>query len=145
MAANRGKTRQAAATVSFNLPLLYYDGGQLDSNKKIALLQAEQALADSAEAKQRAETEINQVMIGLSRAQERLKRLPDASQARQSLAQAEQQMLAASAGEAAGALAQVTNARQNWRSSVVSRNDALTDFYSSYYRLQRSLGTEQVR
>jgi hypothetical protein len=94
---------------------------------------------------QRAATEINQVMIGLSRAQERLKRLPDAAQARQSLAQAEQQMLAASAGEAAGALAQVTNARQNWRSSVVSRNDALTDFYSSYYRLQRSLGTELVR
>jgi outer membrane protein TolC len=142
---NHGKTRQASANVRFSLPLLYYDGGQLDSNKKIALLQAEQALADAAEARQRAETEINQVMIGLSRAQERLKRLPDASQARQSLAQAEQQMLAASAGEAAGALAQVTNARQNWRSSVVSRNDALTDFYSSYYRLQRSLGTELVR
>jgi outer membrane protein TolC len=142
---NRGKTRQAAATVSFNLPLLYYDGGQLDSNKKIALLQAEQALADSAEAKQRAETEINQVMIGLNRAQQRLKSLPDPAQARQGLAQAEQQMLAASAAEAAGALAQVTNARQNWRSSVVSRNDALTDFYSSYYRLQRSLGTELVR
>jgi hypothetical protein len=35
-------------------------------------------------------------------------------------------MLAASPTEAAGALAQVTNARQNWRSSVVSSNDALT-------------------
>lgn len=122
-----------------------YDGGQLNSNKQVAILQAEQAVADSEEAKERAETEINQVVIGLTRAQERLKHLPDATQARQSLTPAEQQMLGASPGEAAGALAQLTNARQNWRSSVVSRNDALTDFYSNYYRLQRSLGTEEVR
>ena len=142
---NHGRTRQAAAVLNFSMPLFLYDGGQLDSSKQVAILQAEQAVADSEEAKERAETEINQVMIGLSRAQERLKRLPDATQARQSVTQAEQQMLAAAPGEAAGALAQVTNARQNWRSSVVSRNDALTDFYSNYYRLQRSLGTEQVR
>jgi outer membrane protein TolC len=108
------------------------------------LIQADQAVADAEEAKERAENEIDQVIIGLSRSQQRLKTLPDPRQARQSLAQAEQQMLAASPTEAAGALAQVTNARQNWRSSVVSRNDALTDFYSNYFRLQRSVGTEQI-
>lgn len=141
---NHGRSRQAAAVVNFNLPLLLYDGGQLDSNKRIALIQADQAVADAEEAKERAETEINQIVIGLNRAQQRLKSLPDPDKGRQSLAQAEAQMLASSAAEAAGALAQVTNARQNWRTSVVSRNDALTDFYASFFRLQRSLGTEEV-
>lgn len=116
---SRGRSRSGGAQLGFSLPLFFYDGGQLNSNKKIADIQAEQALADSEEASERAETEINQGVIGLDRAQQRLKKLPDAAQARQSLAQAEQQMLAASATEAAGALAQVTNARQNWRSSVV--------------------------
>lgn len=142
---NHGRTRQAAAVVNFAVPLFLYDGGQLDSNRQVALIQADQAVADAEEAKERAENEINQVMISLRRAEQRLKGLPDPQQARQSLTQAEQQMLAASPTEAAGALAQVTNARQNWRSSVVSRNDALTDFYTSYYRLQRALGTEEVR
>jgi outer membrane protein TolC len=53
-------------------------------------------------------------------------------------------MLDASPTEAAGVLAQVTNARQNLRTSVVSRTDALTDYYSNFYRLQRILGTENV-
>jgi multidrug efflux system outer membrane protein len=141
---NHGRTRSAAALLNFNLPMYLYDGGQLNSNKQIALIQADQAVADAEEAKERAENEIDQVMIGLSRSQQRLKSLPDLRQARESLAQAEQQMLAASPTEAAGALAQVTNARQNWRSSVVSRNDALTDFYSNYFRLQRSVGTEEI-
>jgi outer membrane protein TolC len=141
---NHGRTRQAAALLNLNVPLFLFDGGQLNSNKQIAMIQADQAVADSEEAKERAANEINRISIGLARAQERLESLPDATQARQSLAQAEQQMLSAAPGEAAGALAQVTNARQNWRSSVVSRNDALTDFYASFFRLQRSLGTEQV-
>jgi outer membrane protein TolC len=141
---NHGRTRQAAAVLNFNVPLFLYDGGQLNSNRHIAMIQADQATADSEEAKERAANEISQISIGLSRAQERLKRLPDPKPARQSLVQAEQQLLAASPGEAAGALAQVTNARQNWRSSLLSRNDALTDFYTNFFRLQRSLGTEQV-
>ena len=141
---NHGRTRQAAAALNFALPLLLYDGGQLKSQQNSANIQAEQALADAEEAKERAENEINQLMIGLNRAQERLKRLPDEAQARASLSQAEQQMLAASPTEASGVLAQVTNARQNLRSSVLSRNDALTDYYQNFYRLQRSLGTEDV-
>jgi multidrug efflux system outer membrane protein len=141
---NHGRTRQAAAVLNFSLPLFLYDGGQLNANRQIAIIQADQAVADAEEAKERAENEINQVMINLNRSQQRLKSLPDPNQARQSLAQAEQQMLAASPSEAAGALAQVTNARQNWRSSVLSRNDALTDFYNGYYRLQRAVGTEDL-
>ena len=141
---NNGETRSASAVVNFSLPLFLYDGGQLRSQQNVARIQAEQALADAEEAKERAANEINQVMISLNRAQERLKRLPDVAQAQASLAQAEQQMLAASPTEAAGVLAQVTNARQNLRQSVLSRNDALTDFYSNFFRLQRSVGTEDI-
>lgn len=142
---NHGRTKSAGALVSFALPILSYDGGQTASNRNIANIQAEQAMAEAEEAQERAENEISQAMIGLDRAQERLKKLPDVEQARRSLAQAEQQMLAASPNDAVGMLAQVTNARQNLKASVVSRSDALTAYYTNYYRLQRSLGTEYVR
>lgn len=142
---NHGRSRTLGALVNFALPLFSYDGGQLAANRNIAGIQADQATADAEEAKERAENEINQVLIGLNRARERLSKLPDVQQARQSLSQAEQQMLAAPAREAAGLLAQVTNARQNWKASVLSRNDALTAYYTNYYQLQRSLGTETVQ
>jgi outer membrane protein TolC len=142
---NHGRTRSVGVLVSLNLPLITYDGGQLASNRRIANIQADQAIADSEEAKERAENEINQALIGLDRAADRLKKLPNVDSARQSLAQAEQQMLAASPADAAGMLAQVSNARLNWKMSVTARNDALTAYYSQYYRLQRSLGTEVVR
>lgn len=83
-------------------------------------------------------------MIGLNRAQQRFGNLPDVDQARASLDRVEGLMLAAPAGEAPGLVAQVTNARQNWRSAIVSRNEALTDFYSNYFRLQRAVGTEEI-
>ena len=142
---NHGRSRTLGALVNFALPLFSYDGGQLAANRNIASIQADQAMADAEEAKERAENEINQVLIGLNRARERLSKLPDVQQAHQSLSQAEQQMLAAPAREAAGLLAQVTNARQNWKASVLSRNDALTAYYTNYYQLQRSLGTETVQ
>ena len=142
---NHGRTRNATAVLTVAMPLFQYDGGSLAANRNIANIQAEQALADAEEAEERAETEINQVMIGLNSAEERLKRLPDVGQARQSLAQAEAQLLSAPANVAPALLAQVTNARQNWRSSVISRSDALTDYYGNYFRLQRSVGTEAVR
>jgi outer membrane protein TolC len=142
---NHGRTRNAAAVLSFHLPLFQHDGGSLAANRNIATIQAEQAMADAEEAAERAETEINQVLIGLKSAEERLRRLPDAAQARQSLAQAELQLLSASPSDAPALLAQVTNARQNWRSAVVSRSEAMTDFYTNYYRLQRSIGTEIIR
>lgn len=144
-AGNHGRSRTLGAAVSFALPLLSYDGGQLDSNRKIAAIQADQAMADAEEAKERAENEISQVLISLNRARERLSKLPDVQLARQSLSQVEQLMLTAPAREAAGLLAQVTNARQNWKSSSLSRGDALTAYYTSYYQLQRVLGTEVVR
>jgi outer membrane protein TolC len=122
-----------------------YDGGVLRNNRRIAGIQADQALADREEATERAENEINQVMIGIARARQRLSSLPDVEQARSALERVEGLMLAAPASEAPGLVAQVTNARQNLRSAVVSRNEAMTDFYSNYFRLQRAVGTEELR
>jgi outer membrane protein TolC len=140
-----GKTRSGGVVASLSFPLVQYDGGILRANRKIAALQAEQALADREEASERAENEINQVMIGLNRANQRLASLPDVKQARTSLDRVETQMLNAAPEEAAGFVAQVTNARQNLRSAVVARNDALTDFYANYFRLMRAIGTEELQ
>jgi outer membrane protein TolC len=140
-----GQTRSAGVLIGANVPLFQYDGGVLRNNRRIAGIQADQALADREEATERAENEINQVMIGLTRARQRLSSLPDVEQARAALDRVEALMLAAPASEAPGLVAQVTNARQNLRSAVVSRNDAMTDFYSNYFRLQRAVGTEELR
>jgi outer membrane protein TolC len=140
-----GRTRSAGVLIGANVPLVQYDGGVLRNNRRIAGIQADQALADREEATERAENEINQVMIGIARARQRLSSLPDVEQARAALERVEGLMLAAPASEAPGLVAQVTNARQNLRSAEVSRNEAMTDFYSNYFRLQRAVGTEELR
>jgi outer membrane protein TolC len=139
-----GRTRSAGVVITGSIPIFVVDGGQLKNQRRITEIQAEQALADREEATERAENEINQVMIGLTSAQQRLRSLPDVEQALEALSRVENLMLAAPANDAPGFVAQVTNARQNWRSAVVSRNDVLTDFYGSYYRLQRSVGIEDI-
>lgn len=139
-----GRSLNAGLALTFNIPVLQYDGGVLRNNRHIADIQAEQAVADAAEAIERAENEIQQVMIGLSRANQRLESLPDADRARAALEQAEAQLVRTSATEAPSMVAQVTNARQNWRSAVLARNDALTDYYTNFFRLQRAVGTEDI-
>jgi outer membrane protein TolC len=139
-----GRSLNTGIAVTFNVPVLQYDGGVLRNNRRIADVQAEQAVADAAEALERAENEIQQVMIGLDRAHQRLASLPDADKARESLDQVEGQLLRATATDAPGVIAQVTNARQNWRSAIVARNDALTDYYSNFFRLQRAVGAEDI-
>ena len=139
-----GRSLNAGVALTFNVPILQYDGGVLRNNRHVADLQAEQAVADAAEAIERAENEIQQVMIGLNRAAQRLESLPDAERARAALDQAEAQMVGAAASDAPGMVAQVTNARQNWRSAVLARNDALTDYYTNFFRLQRAVGAEEI-
>jgi outer membrane protein TolC len=140
-----GRTKSAGAGLSLNFPLWSYDGGGLASARRIAAIQAEQALADSEEAKERARNEISAELIAIGRAQARMEQTPDSGQARQSLDRAEEQMLAASPKDATALLAQISNARQNWRASVTLKYDALTAYYTEYFRLQRSLGTDVVR
>lgn len=139
-----GRTRSGGIVITGAVPIVVIDGGQLKNQKRITQIQAEQALADRQEAAERAENEINQVMIALNSARTRLLNLPDLGQALAALERAEALMLAASAEDAPGLVAQVTNARQNWRQAVVSRNEATAEFFSSYYRLQRSVGTQQI-
>jgi outer membrane protein TolC len=139
-----GRSLNTGIALTFNVPVLQYDGGVLRNNRHVADVQAEQAVADATEALERAENEIQQVMIGLNRANQRLVSLPDADKARESLEQVEGQMLRADPKDAPGVIAQITNARQNWRSAVLSRNDALTDYYSNFFRLQRAVGTEEI-
>lgn len=140
----QGRTTSGGVIISATIPLAYYDGGFLQQQRRITEIQAEQAVADRQEGIERAANEINQVMISLMRARQRLGSLPDANQALVGLRRVEALLLDAPAGDAPSLVAQVTNARQNWRSAVVSRNDALTDFYASYYRLQRAVGSDGV-
>jgi outer membrane protein TolC len=140
-----GKTRSGGLVVTATVPLISIDGGMVRNARRVAGIQAEQALADREEATERAENEINQVMITLTRAQQRMETLPDVEQALSALERVEGLMLTAPASDASGYVAQVTNARQNWRSAVVSRNDSLTDFYSNFFRLQKAVGTEEIR
>jgi outer membrane protein TolC len=140
-----GRTRSGGVVITGTVPLLSVDGGIVRNARRIAGIQAEQALADREEAIERAENEINQVMISLTRAEQRMQSLPDVAQALSALNRVEGLMLAAPASDASGYVAQVTNARQNWRSAVVSRNDSLTDFYSNFFRLQKAVGTEEIR
>ena len=139
-----GRTRSAGIVITGSMPIFVVDGGQLRNQRRITEIQAEQALADREEATERAENEINQVMIALTSAQQRLRNLPDVEQALAALSRVENLMLAAPADDAPGFVAQVTNARQNWRQAVVSRNEATADFFSSFYRLQRAVGTETI-
>jgi outer membrane protein TolC len=140
-----GRTLSTGVAINLRIPLLQYDGGVLRNNRQIADIQADQALADSSEAMERAENEITQILIGFNRANQRLNSLPDPMQARQALERVESLMLAAPARDAPGFVAQVTNARQNWRAATVSRIEALTDLYSNYFRLQKAVGTEDIR
>jgi outer membrane protein TolC len=140
-----GQTRSAGILIGANLPLIQYDGGVLKANRRVAAIQADQALADREESIERAENELNTVMIGINRSRQRLSSLPDVQQALGALERVESLMLSSPAAEAPGLVAQVTNARQNWRSAVVSRNDAITDFYNNYFRLQRAVGTQELR
>ena len=140
-----GRSNSAGVALSFNLPIWSYDGGELSAARHIAAIQAEQALADAEEAKERARNEIAAEMIGIDRARSRIEQTPDAMQARQALQRAEEAMLSASPKDAPGLLAQVSNARQNWRSSVTLKYDALAAFYGEYFRLQRTLGTDAMK
>lgn len=84
-------------------------------------------------------------MIGIDRARSRIEQAPDAMQASQALQRAEEAMLSASPRDAPALLAQVSNARQNWRSSVILKYDSLAAFYGEYVRLQRTLGTDAMK
>lgn len=142
--ADLGRAKNAGIGLSFTMPILSYDGGALDAARRIAAIQTEQAAADVEEARERARNELSAELIGLRRARTRIDQAPDIGQAEEALRSAEAQLLSASPKDAPAMLAQVSNARQNWRASMTLKSDAMSAFYGEYFRLMRSLGTDML-
>lgn len=112
--------------------------GCLDRSQRMALLSLEEARDDMNEQRARISSELRLLTINLAQAQRRLASLPSAKFALESLRQAEESVL--SHADWRGRMAQVSNARNTWRLTYTASIDALSDYYSAFYRLKRSLG-----
>lgn len=137
-----GRSLAVGVAARLAVPLLHYDGGILRNTRRIADIQAEQALADHAEAFERTQNEIDQILISLKRLRGQLETLPDIEQAQSSLGNAERGLLAASPSEASAIIAQVTNARENLRRARLSRTDTLAEYHSNVILLSRAIGRD---
>jgi outer membrane protein TolC len=126
--------------VNVRVPIAQYDGGQLSRQRQVATIQKEQALADRQELEERVLYDLRQAQLALERAGSRIANLPDPKQAFDALRRAEQQMLGAPAGQAQSLLAQVSNARNAWRSAQVASVDAMIDYNRALFRLKRTVG-----
>jgi hypothetical protein len=118
----RDKYQSAAVILNVNIPLLYFDHGQLDNNARIAMLTRDQARDDVEEQKERIQFELRQLVIGLDQANNRLKSLPSVDLASSSLQQAEASLVASGSSQQ---IAQATNARNSWRLAKTAQIEAL--------------------
>lgn len=132
--------RQEGGLVSLNVPLLQWDDGQLRRNKEVASLQKDQADADLEELRERVAYDVRQQVLAVNRAENRIRNLPDPKQALQVLQRAEQMLLSAPPETAQGLLAQVSNARQAWRSAETATADAFIDYNLAVFKLKRLIG-----
>jgi outer membrane protein TolC len=132
------KSSYAAIMFNLNIPLFQWDWGMLNNQERSALLNLEQARDDLMEQQERASAELRQMLSSLSQVRQRLRSLPNPDLALEALASAEKSLLESSQWESA--MAQVSNARHLWRSALSARIDALSDYYTVYLRLQRSVG-----
>jgi len=126
--------------LNVKVPLAQYDGGQLARQKQIASIQKSQAVADAQELQERVAYDLRQAQLALERAESRIANLPDKKQAFDALRRAERQMLSAPDGQAQSLLAQVSNARNAWRSAETASVDATIDYNRALFRLRRTLG-----
>jgi outer membrane protein TolC len=132
--------RQEGGLVNVSVPLVQWDNGQLRRNKEVARLQREQADADLEELRERVAYDVRQQVLAVSRAENRIRNLPDPRQALQALQRAEQMLLSAPPETAQGLVAQVSNARQAWRSAETATADAYIDYNNAVFRLKRLIG-----
>ena len=132
--------RQEGGLVSVNVPLLQWNEGQLRRNEEVAGLQREQADADLEELRERVAYDVRQQELAVNRAENRIKNLPDPKQALQVLQRAEQMLLSAPPETAQGLVAQVSNARQAWRSAETATADAYIDYNLAVFKLKRLIG-----
>lgn len=134
------RLRQEGALINVNVPLLQWDNGQLQRNRQIAELQRDQADADLEELRERVAYDVRQQLLAVTRAENRIRNLPDADQARQALQRVEEMLLSAPPEAAQGLVAQVSNARQAWRSAETATADAYIDYNNAVFRLKRLVG-----
>jgi outer membrane protein TolC len=134
------RLRQEGGLVNVNVPLAQWDNGQLRRNQEVARIQREQADADLEELRERVAYDVRQQLLAVSRAENRIRNLPDPKQALQALQRAEQMLLSAPPETAQGLVAQVSNARQAWRSAETATADAYIDYNNAVFRLKRLIG-----
>ena len=132
--------RQEGGLVNVSVPFAQWDNGQLRRNKEVARLQGEQADADLEELREKVAYDVRQQLLAVSRAENRIHKLPDQKQALQVLKRAEQMLLSAPPETAQGLVAQVSNARQAWRSAETATADAYIDYNNAVFRLKRLIG-----
>jgi outer membrane protein TolC len=134
------RLRQEGGIVNVSVPFVQWDNGQLHRNKEVARVQREQADADLEELRERVAYDVRQQLLAVSRAENRISKLPDPKQALQALQRAEQMLLSAPPETAQGLIAQVSNARQAWRSAETATADAYIDYNNAVFRLKRLIG-----
>lgn len=138
------RLRQEGGLVNVSVPFVQWDNGQLHRNKEIARIQREQADADLEELRERVAYDVRQQLLAVTRAENRISNLPDPRQALQALQRAEQMLLSAPPETAQGLVAQVSNARQAWRSAETATADAYIDYNNAVFRLKRLVGDNDV-
>ena len=132
--------RQEGGLVNVSVPFVQWDNGQLRRNKEVARIQSEQADADLEELREKVAYDVRQQLLAVSRAENRIHNLPDRKQALKALKRAEQMLLSAPPETAQGLVAQVSNARQAWRSAETATADAYIDYNNAVFRLKRLIG-----
>lgn len=138
------RLRQEGGLLNVSVPFVQWDNGQLRRNKEVAEVQREQADADLEELRERVAYDVRQQLLAVSRAENRISKLPDPKQALQALQRAEQMLLSAPPETAQGLIAQVSNARQAWRSAETATADAYIDYNNAVFRLKRLIGDTDV-
>ena len=138
------RLRQGGGLVNVTVPFLQWDNGQLRRNKEVARIAREQADSDLEELRERVAYDVRQQVLAVTRAENRIGNLPDPKQALQALQRAEQMLLSAPPETAQGLVAQVSNARQAWRSAETATADAYIDYNNAVFRLKRLIGDTEA-
>jgi len=135
-------TRNYGLTIGLNLPLLNFDAGRSGNSRKTSELLAEQARRDLEAQKRNAELEVRQAEATYSRAIKRLSDLPDARAAETAAESVSKVILSLPAATAQTLLAQVSNARAQWRAAEVAVVDASVEATIAWLRLQQARGAD---
>lgn len=127
------------AQLTLFAPLVYFDWGVIQANRRAAITQVNQSLADLEELKERLSSDIRQTLIALRRAEQRIRALPSRTKSVEAMNAAEQAFVTAAPAAAQAALAQMSNARANLRFAETAAIDAFADYVLAQARLKRTI------